>query len=187
MEMVDGIWVWQSLALLYLWNLSMAANELHDSDEKKVCSLCISGHQETMEHILLCPALVEDTLYVNQLIKSRFNFWKIPFSNLPFISNEYSLRTKWNHVARERFCPTELSSTNLNKLTYSFWKVNSHKQFISTRNFMESLEKMMENRNDSPFSHNLPREDLLAVLTKDLTLQTRTPYISHLILRAGPP
>jgi len=72
----------------------------HESEEKKRCYLCISGAQETMEHMLQCPALIDDARYLKQRIKSRFDFWKIPYSNFPFRGREKGLRMKWkkSHV-----------------------------------------------------------------------------------------
>jgi hypothetical protein len=125
-----------------------------------------------MEHVLQCPALIEDAIYLKKLINSRFEFWKIPYRNFPFSGRENGLRMKWKKVARENFPPDLLSCPNLDKLTYGFWKSNQTKQFISTRDFLEKLNKVMENRDSSPFCNFLPRRDLLNILIKDLNLQT---------------
>jgi len=144
----------------------------HESEEKKRCSLCISGAQETMEHMLQCPALIDDARYLKQRIKSRFDFWKIPYSNFPFSGREKGLRMKWKKVTRERFPSEILSCAILDKLTCGFWKSNQTKQFISTREFIEKLSKVMEYRGSSPFCDNMPRQDLLTLLINDLNLQT---------------
>jgi len=79
---------------------------------------------------------------------------------------------KWKKVTRERFPSEILSCAILDKLTCGFWKSNQTKQFISTREFIEKLSKVMEYRGSSPFCNNLPRQDLLALLINDLNLQT---------------
>ena len=79
---------------------------------------------------------------------------------------------KWKKVTRERFPSEILSCAILDKLTCGFWKSNQTKQFISTREFIEKLSKVMEYRGSSPFCNNLPRQDLLTLLINDLNLQT---------------
>src|SRR5215472_14409119 len=54
--------------------------------EKKRCSLCLSGAQEDMNHVLCCPALVEENVHLKQIIQSKYALWKIPYSNLQFVS-----------------------------------------------------------------------------------------------------
>src|SRR6185503_11449026 len=46
------------------------------------------------------------------------------------------------------------------------------KSFISTRDFLESLSKVLDNRKVSPFSNLLPRPDLLSLLIQEFSLQT---------------
>ena len=143
------------------------------SDEMKRCSLCLSRTMETMDHLLCCPALMEEHVHLRQVVKSKLEYWQIPFSNLPFVSREHGLRIKWKAAAREKFSSEAVSSTQLDTLTHGFWKTNQTKQFISTRNFLESLSSVMENRMTSPHVSSLPRNDLLSILIHELSLQTQ--------------
>src|SRR5437868_9731995 len=36
--------------------------------------------------LLCCPALVEEQIYLKQVINSRLSYWNIPYSTLPFMS-----------------------------------------------------------------------------------------------------
>ncbi len=42
-----------------------------------------------MDHLLCCPALVEEQIYLKQVINSRLSYWNIPYSTLPFMSREH--------------------------------------------------------------------------------------------------
>jgi len=50
----------------------------HESEEKKRCYLCISGAQETMEHMLQCPALIDDARYLNNVLNHGLISGKSP-------------------------------------------------------------------------------------------------------------
>ena len=52
-----------------------------------------------MDHLLCCPALVEEHVYLKQIAKSSFSL--IPYSTLPFISRGHGLRRIWTSAARE--------------------------------------------------------------------------------------
>ena len=47
---------------------------------KKRCSLCMMDVDEDMSHLLICPALVEEQLSLNDQISQKLEDWKIPFS-----------------------------------------------------------------------------------------------------------
>jgi hypothetical protein len=125
-----------------------------------------------MDHLLCCPALVEEQIYLKQVINSRLSYWNIPYSTLPFMSREHGLRSKWKSAARESLALEDVSSSRLDILTNAFWKANQTKPFISTRDFLESLSKVLDNRKVSPFSNLLPRPDLLSLLIQEFSLQT---------------
>jgi len=144
----------------------------HTDDRFKKCSLCLSGAEETMDHLLCCPALVEEQVYLKQIAKSSFSYWNIPYSTLPFISRGHGLRRIWTSAARENLALEDISSSRLDILTNAFWKANQSKPFIPTRSFLESLSEVLDNRVLSPFSNLLPRQDLLSVLIQEFSLQT---------------
>ena len=125
-----------------------------------------------MDHLLCCPALVEEQIYLKQVINSRLSYWNIPYSTLPFMSREHGLRSKWKSAARESLALEDVSSSRLDILTNAFWKANQTKPFISTRDFLESLSKVLDNRKVSPFSNLLPRPDFLSLLIQEFSLQT---------------
>ncbi len=125
-----------------------------------------------MDHLLCCPALVEEQVYLKQIAKSSFSYWNIPYSTLPFISRGHGLRRIWTSAARENLALEDISSSRLDILTNAFWKANQSKPFIPTRSFLESLSEVLDNRVLSPFSNLLPRQDLLSVLIQEFSLQT---------------
>ena len=143
----------------------------HNSDETKKCSLCLSGVPETLDHLLRCPALVEMHILCKQTIKSKFDFWGIPYHNLSFISREQGLRNKWKAATREISTSPTLSSARLDILTNGFWKMNQSKQFISTRNFLESFSKILDSRELSLFNSTTPRQDFLNTLIHEFSIQ----------------
>ena len=143
-----------------------------NSEDKKRCSLCISGEQEDMNHILHCPAFTMEHVHIREVIHSKIELWKIPYGSLPFVSREVTLRMKWKNAARERFAPEALSSSQLDNLTLNFWKCNQQKTFISTRIFIEKLSAMLTHQSYPPLSRQ-PRHDLLNTLIQELSLQTQ--------------
>ncbi len=90
---------------------------------------------------------------------------------MPFISREHGLRSKWKSAC-ENLVLEDVSSSRLDILTSAFWKANQSKPFIPTRSFLESLSKVLDSRRISPFSNLLPRQDLLALLIQEFSLQT---------------
>src|SRR5579871_3922955 len=92
-------------------------------------------------------------------------------SKLAFVSRENGLRTKWKAASREIPTSATVPSPCLDNLTFRFRKANQSKQFISTRNFLESLSNVLDNRVLSPFSSPLPRADLLNILIQELSLE----------------
>ena len=92
-----------------------------------------------MDHLLCCPALVEEQVYLKQIAKSSFSYWT--YSTLPFISRGHGLRRIWTSAAREKLALEDISSSRLDILTNAFWKTNQSKPFIPTRRFLESLAK----------------------------------------------
>ena len=143
----------------------------HKPEETKKCSLCLSGALETMDHLLRCPALAETHILCKQTILSKLEYWRIPYSNVSFISREQGLRNKWKAASSEISTSPPLPSARVDILTNGFWKANQSKQFISTRNFLESLSRVLDSRELSPFYSTTPRQDLLCILIHELSIQ----------------
>jgi hypothetical protein len=149
---------------------------------------CASGAQETMEHLLRCPAFIDKHVYLKQIVKSKFDYWKIPYSKFSFVSREYGLRCKWKAAARQRFSAETIHSSRLDILTNGFWKANQSKPLISTRNFLDNLSKVINNPETSPFLNALPRQDILSMLIQEFSLQmhgSQILYTSLLSSKSG--
>lgn len=141
-----------------------------NSEEQKRCSLCLSGSQETLEHLLRCPALIEHHISIKTTLQSAFEEWRIPYCHLPLFSRRYELQSIWKNATQKS--SLRVPPPRLDILTYEFWKINQAKPCLSTRNFLESLSKVLQNRVTSPFCTPFPRQDLLCVLIQELSLET---------------
>jgi hypothetical protein len=105
---------------------------------------------DTMDHLLRCPALAEEQLYLKEKVIERFNFWAVPYASIPQRPREFALRAKWRSSAREHFSSAKISDLRLDLLTNAYYKANSLKPFISTRHFVESVSALVSNPTTSP-------------------------------------
>ena len=112
----------------------------------KLCPLCMGNSLDTMDHLLRCPALAEEQLYLKEKVIERFNFWAVPYASIPQRPREFALRAKWRSSAREHFSSAKISDLRLDLLTNAYYKANSLKPFISARHFVESLSALVSNR-----------------------------------------
>ena len=110
---------------------------------------CASLGRRKLWIISYVARLVEEQINLKQVIKSNFSDWNIPYSTLPFISREQGLRSRWKSAARG-LALNEITSSRLDILTNGFWKANQAKPFISTRNFLMSIESTGQAQ-DIPF------------------------------------
>jgi hypothetical protein len=136
----------------------------------KLCPLCMGNSLDTMDHLLRCPALAEEQLYLKEKVIERFNFWAVPYASIPQRPREFALRAKWRSSAREHFSSAKISGLRLDLLTNAYYKANSLKPFISARHFVESLSALVSNRMTSPYQL---RQDLVSMLIQVFTLHTQ--------------
>lgn len=101
---------------------------------------------------------------------AKFSSWNIPFASLPFKSREIELRTCWRDAAQKNILTSSLSKSRIDILTKAYWKVNIHKQFVSTKVFIKDLISAAQNRYPVPCLQ--PRQDLVALLAQIFALQT---------------
>ena len=112
-----------------------------------------------MDHLLLCPALTCEHLQLKEEMKAKLTKWNIPFASIPFKSYEVETRIGWR-LAALRILPS-ITKLRLDILTKMYWKTHSHKQFISTQNFINDLKFAVKTRYSR--SCTQLRQDLIAV------------------------
>ena len=130
-----------------------------------------SATPRTMEHLLLCPALVKEHLHLKQQLDAKLIFWGIPYSSTPTTPRDRELRNRWRSAARELFTPDDISDSRLEILLKGFYKTNKSKPFISTRQLLENLSELLHYRRSSPCYHL--RQDLLVLLIQAFSLQSQ--------------
>ena len=122
-----------------------------------------------MNHLLLCPALLNEHLVMKEEMKSKFSQWNIPLSSIPLHSREQKTCNRLFIATREKTLPS-ISDSRLHNLTKAYWKANRFKQHISTKKFLHDLHRALNNR--FPNRCVYLRNDLLALLIQAFTLQT---------------
>jgi hypothetical protein len=124
-----------------------------------------------MDHLLQCPALAKEQILLKEEVNAKFKFWGIPYSSFPQKSREEELRNQWRFAARKHFPPATVSDFKLNLFSKGFYQVNRSKQFISTRQFLNSLSNLFTYRRSTPYYYL--RQDLLSLLIQSFALQTQ--------------
>ena len=142
----------------------------HRDTESKQCNLCLCRSLDTMDHLLQCPALANEQNHLKKVTIAKFNFWGIPYACIPQKSHERDLRDRCRSAARRHFATTIISDSKLDLLAKGFYKYNSKKHFISTRQFTKSLSELL--LQGKPSLYEL-RKDLVSLLIRSFTLQTQ--------------
>ena len=166
---VGKSWLYFIFAVCQWLPTNYRMNYHHDMTLKQ-CNLCLGGSLDTMDHLLQCPALAKEQHHLKEVITAKFNFWEIPFSCIPQKSHEQDLRNRCRLAARQHFPSSIISDSKLDLLAKGFYKYNSKKQFISTRQFIENLSELLQHRR--PARYEL-RDDLVSLLIRTFTLQTQ--------------
>jgi hypothetical protein len=122
-----------------------------------------------MNHLLECPALVNEQNHLKKEITAKFSFWGIPYACIPQKSHEHDFRDRCRFAARRHFATTIISDSELDLLAKGFYKHNNKKQFISTHQFTTSLAELVLHRKSSRYEL---RKDLVSLLIRAFTLQT---------------
>jgi len=103
-----------------------------------------------MDHLLLCPALAKEHLALKNEVTAKLIHWKIPFAATPLKSNEMAVRLQWRAAARKSTALSAVPNITLDTLTKAYWKVNIHKQCISTNSFVKDLTCSVQKRYTIP-------------------------------------
>ena len=136
----------------------------------KQCNLCLCRSLDTMDHLLQCPALSNEQNHLKQITTATLSFWGIPYACIPQRSQELEFRDRCQSAARRSFAATVISDRRLDLLAKGFYRNNSNKQFISTRQFIESLSALFLHRRQSRYEL---RKDLVSLLIRVFSLQTQ--------------
>ena len=177
MKQAKRVWKWsvetsQGKAWLYfvfaICQWLPTNHRMHYSKNDR-CNLCLTNSQDDMNHLLLCPALLNEHLVMKEEMKSKFSQWNIPLSSIPLHSREQKTCKRLFIAAREKTLPS-ISDSRLVNLTKAYWKANRFKQHISTENFLQDLNRALNIR--FPNRCVYLRNDLLALLIQTFTLQT---------------
>jgi hypothetical protein len=137
---------------------------------QKCCNLCLGNSLDTMDHLLRCPALVNEQIHLKEKVVSKFDFWDIPYASIPQKPREFLLRARWRSSARLLFSSTVISDLRLDLLTKGFYNANSAKHFISSRSFAESLSRILSIPRTSCYHL---RQDFLLILIQAFALHTQ--------------
>jgi hypothetical protein len=126
-------WLYFIFAVCQWLPTNYRMNYLKD-DLSKNCNLCLCNAPDNSEHLLRCPALIEQHLCLKEEVKNKFYQWSIPFSSISLPLPEMEFHTLWSRAAREKL-RLSISEYRLRLLTKGYWKTNRQKQFISTKSF----------------------------------------------------
>ena len=148
----------------------------HDDAFKRQCHLCLTGAKDGLAHILVCPALSAENSLFKETAFSRIAYWNLPFSSRTSISREYKFREQCRNIAMTHFVPAQFRVLRIELLAKRFWSANSHKQCISTAQFLNSVSNLWERREkvrDLPHPLSVPFhpcDRLLALLLREFAL-----------------
>ena len=148
----------------------------HDDAFKRQCHLCLTGAKDGLAHILVCPALSAENSVFKEMAFSRIAYWNLPFSSITSISREYKFREQCRNIAMTHFLPAQFRVLRIELLAKRFWSANSHKQCISTAQFLNSVSNLWEKREkvrDLPHPLSVPFhpcDRLLALLLREFAL-----------------
>ena len=165
-------WIYYIFAICRWLPTNYRLNYSAEDQLVKKCKLCLCNTEETMDHILCCPALLKEQLLLKENLQAKLKAWEIPYASIPLFSREGVFRNRWKIAARDLFSPGVLSPLKLDLLTKGFWKANRHKQFIPTQQFLKNLSHVVRRDQEFKCKFEFPRNDLVNVLIQELTLQT---------------
>ena len=102
-------------------------------------AVCLSDTEETLEHILVCPALANEQYGLKRIALEKLHELQFPFSETtPTLKLTMSL-TKFKEVATPMCTRDGLPHGRIERLIKDYCITNHSKPFLSTRQFLKSL------------------------------------------------
>ena len=144
------------------------------------CFLCLGNKTETMEHLLVCPALITELRNLQQTTQKILTECKFPFASFSIQSRRRKIIESWISAGSYLFQESSLKP-KLVHMASDFFSANEHKQFIGTRHFLEQASLVMRAQTELKCERTDLPEELLATLSAELNLwvEGNTDALNH--------
>jgi len=129
------------------------------------CVLCLSNTAETVDHLLVCPALASEAKHLRDSTARVLFECKFPFVSM--IMQNSNARIVDNFMIASKDLPSKnRSGDTIGRLAWDFLSANEHEQFIGVRHFLEHTTRVLNQQASCVPLTN----DLLAILVHELHL-----------------
>jgi len=91
------------------------------------CLLCLSNSTETVDHLLICPALIPESTQLRRSVLRVLSECKFPFASLPSQSCKARIIDSWV-IAGKNLPLAPGSEHKIERLAWDFLSANEHKQ-----------------------------------------------------------
>ena len=146
------------------------AHRLHgylNDRTKSQCCLCLSGAEETLEHILVCPALANEHFGLKYMTLQKLQELQFPFSAATPKLKLTTCQTKFKDLATPICLRAGIPQARIERIIKDYCVTNHNKPFLSTRQFLKSLHAVLKDQKLNPSS---PDESLVKILIQECSL-----------------
>ena len=110
--------------------------------ERTKCNLCLTDSEETLAHLLVCPALAAEQESLIRVTLAKLKDWEVPWARETIETLETRTCRKLVNDA-QRVLSKSIASDRLTILAHDFWKANDKKEIISSKSFIASVRKVI--------------------------------------------
>ena len=134
--------------------------KLPGCEEKVMCLLCLGRKEETVDHLLSCPALKVETDQLKCTMQKILQDANFPFASLILPAWSKNVVNKWVFGA-QHLISTTLPPSKLERMAWDFYHANKNKQFIGIRHFLDRTSTAIQEQKQGVV---VVRESLVALL-----------------------
>ena len=139
------------MVVLHLCSMSMATDESpcvsHDKSPfaRRKCQLCLSGEEETNQHLWVCPAFALQRQVLKESADAILMKYNVPFAKKKAVTQETKTCHSLVNKAAKAVTASEsrfLSHDRLLRLAHGF-TAHKHKNVISTASFLPGIRSIL--------------------------------------------
>jgi hypothetical protein len=163
-----GAWVYYIFAICqWLPTNYRLFSKIPNSLPKTLCLLCQSRRVETVDHMLMCPALTSEMDALRSSAQTILASCKFPYAVFPMESTKQKIVQNWRAACSLQVTKKDFPSAQLDLLVWDFFNANKDKQSVGLQQVSRHVHAAIAELDRKPV--NLPK-DLVKILVLELSL-----------------
>jgi hypothetical protein len=144
--------------------------------DKSKCKLCLLDHVENMDHLLVCPALVQEQEILLRSTHEKLITWQLPLAHKDIESVDSRTCRRWSRTVKDALSVgrnLENGTVNLeyvDHLVHKYWMTNRYKSCLSVHHLLSNIDTILANAKEVCCRPTAPHQ-LLSVLVRHFHIQ----------------